>query len=63
MLLLGAYKINAYICERLTNLSLVLSHDQGPPVSGPGFFSELKCFAPSALGMALLSHLKMYNYG
>lgn len=40
MLLLGAYKINAYICERLTKSRPAVSHCQGPPVSGPGFFSE-----------------------
>lgn len=37
MLLLGAYKINAYICERLTNIALQYPL-QGPPVSGSGSF-------------------------
>lgn len=42
MLLLGAYRISFYICERLTKpLDPAVSHCQGIPVSGPGFFSVL----------------------
>lgn len=38
MLLLGAYRIYPYICERLTKSRPAVSLCQGPSVSGPSSF-------------------------
>ena len=39
MLLLGAYKISPYLCQRLTKAHPAISLCQGPSVSGPGLVS------------------------
>ena len=52
MLLLGAYKISPYLCQRLTKAHPAISLCQGPSVSGPGLVS-FDPRPPSALeGMA-----------